>query len=36
MGYKTGQEESEAINQLWDDQVDWVEGGKNWSEGERV
>jgi CRISPR-associated protein Cas1 len=26
--------ESEAVNLLWDDQIEWVEGGKNWSEGE--
>lgn len=26
-------EESEAVNLLWDDQIDWVDGGKNWAEG---
>ncbi|MEP0755221.1 hypothetical protein NDA03_23675 [Trichocoleus sp. Lan] len=26
--------ESEAVNLLWDDQIEWVEGSKNWSEGE--
>ncbi len=26
--------ESEAVNLLWDDKIEWVEGGKNWSEGE--
>jgi len=25
--------ESEAVNLLWDDKVEWVDGGKNWSEG---
>lgn len=26
--------EPEAVNLLWDDRIEWVEGGKNWSEGE--
>jgi CRISP-associated protein Cas1 len=27
--------EAEAVNLLWDDQIQWVEGGKNWSEEEQ-
>jgi CRISP-associated protein Cas1 len=30
--FGTPNEEAEPICFLWDDQLDWVEGGKNWSE----
>jgi CRISP-associated protein Cas1 len=26
-------DESEAVNHLWDDKIEWVDGGKNWAEG---
>lgn len=32
LGFKDASEPKEAVNLLWDDQIGWVEGGKDWSE----
>jgi len=30
--FKKSDEDGLAVSHLWDDQINWVEGGKNWSE----
>ncbi|OLP18278.1 subtype I-E CRISPR-associated endonuclease Cas1 [Leptolyngbya sp. 'hensonii'] len=32
LGYMSGDTEIPAVSFLWDDQVDWVEGGQDWAE----